>query len=70
MEKNIIDIINNDNILVLTVEQTSKILQLGKSTTYEIVNNPNCPFTVHRLGKSIRVGKKSLLESLKVPIVV
>lgn len=70
MEDKISDIINDDNILVLTVEQTSKILQLGKSTTYEIVNNPNCPFIVHHLGKSIRVEKKSLLESLRTPITV
>lgn len=64
------DIINNDNILVLTVKQTSEVLQLGQSTTYEIVNNPDCPFIVHRLGKSIRVEKESLLKSLKTPITV
>lgn len=70
MEDRIVDIINNDNILVLTVEQTSQILQLGKSSTYEIVNKPDCPFVVHRLGKSIRIEKESLLRSLKTPIVV
>lgn len=70
MKDKIVDIINDDNILVLTVEQASKILQLGKSTTYEIVNNPDCPFVVHHLGKSIRIEKSSLLESLKVPITV
>lgn len=64
------DILNNPNILLLTVEQVSKILQLGRSTTYELVNNERCPFIVHRIGNTIRIDKASLLESLKHPITV
>lgn len=70
MKEKIIDIINDDSIRVLTVEQASQILQMGKSSTYEIVNKPNCPFIVHRLGKAIRIEKTSLLNSLKTPITV
>ena len=64
------DILRNENILLLTVEQVSKILQLGRSTTYESVNSERCPFIVHRIGNTIRIDKASLLESLKKPIVV
>ncbi len=64
------DILNNPNILLLTVEQVSKILQLGRSTTYELVNNERCPFIVHHIGNTIRIDKASLLESLKQPITV
>lgn len=64
------DILNNPNILLLTVEQVSKILQLGRSTTYELVNSERCPFIVHHIGNTIRIDKASLLESLKQPITV
>lgn len=71
MEKNNTqDILDNPNVLLLTVSQVSKILQIGRSTTYELVNNKNCPFIVHRIGNTIRVDKSSLLESLKKPIAV
>ncbi len=70
MKYSTIEIINNPNILLLTVEQASQILQLGKSTTYELVNNKHCPFVVHRIGKTIRIEKSSLLESLKTPIAI
>ena len=63
-------VLNNPDILLLTVEQVSKILQLGKSTTYELVNNPKCPFIVHKIGKTIRIEKTSFIESLKKPIAI
>ena len=62
------DILNISDILLLTVEQVSTVLQVGKSTAYELVNNPNCPFIVHHIGKAIRIDKASFLESLKKPI--
>ncbi len=69
MANDINNVLNDDSKLVLTVEQISKILQIGKSTAYELVNRKDCPFTVHRFGKTtIRVDKKSFLESLKTPI--
>lgn len=64
------NILNNPDVLLLTVEQVSKILQIGKSTTYELVNNPNCPFVVHHLGKTIRIEKTSVLESIKSSITI
>lgn len=63
------NILTNPNILLLTVEQVSHFMQIGKSTAYELVNSTNCPFIVHKLGKSIRVDKASFLECLKKPIV-
>lgn len=69
MTSDINSILNDDSKLVLTVEQISKILQIGRSTAYELVNREDCPFTVHRLGKTtIRVEKESFLKSLKTPI--
>lgn len=70
MSDNIQYILNDENTLLLTVEQVSKILRIGRSTTYELVNNPNCPFVVHRIGKTIRVEKESFLKSLKTPIAI
>ncbi len=67
-EKN--SILNNPDILLLTVAQASEILQLGRSTTYELVNKADCPFIVHHIGNTIRIDKASLLESLKQPIVI
>ena len=64
------DISSNPNILFLPLEQISKILQLGRSTTYELVNNEHCPFIVRHIGNTIRIDKASLLESLKKPITV
>lgn len=62
------EILNNTDVLLLTVEQVSTIMQIGKSTAYELVNSPDCPFIVHRIGKSIRIDKATFLESLKQPI--
>lgn len=62
------NILNNPDILLLTVEQVSHILQIGKSTAYELVNSPNCPFIVHHLGRTIRVDKATFIEALKKPI--
>lgn len=70
MKHNITDILKNPDILLLNVEQVSQVLQLGRSTTYELVNSEKCPFVVHRIGNTIRIDKASLLESLKTPIAV
>ena len=67
MENNM-DIINNPSIILLTVKQVSQILQIGLSSTYELVNSEDCPFLVHRFGNTIRVNKSSLLQSLENPI--
>lgn len=64
------DILNNPNILLLTVAQVSTILQIGKSSTYELVNSPTCPFIVHHIGRTIRIDKATFLESLKKPIAI
>lgn len=70
MVENTQNILNNPNVLLLTVEQVSKILQIGRSTTYELVNSSDCPFIVHRIGKTIRIEKTTFLESLKKPITI
>ena len=54
------DILNNPNILLLTVEQVSKILQLGRSTTYELVKSNSK--ILDRL--SIPMYEKAVTESL------
>ena len=47
---------------VLTVPQVAKFLQIGVSKAYEITGQEGFP--VIRIGKSLRVPKKSLLEWL------
>lgn len=62
-----LNMINDPNILLLTVPQVQNITQLGKTKIYEIVNSENCPFTVHRFGTTIRIEKESLVKFLKQP---
>lgn len=68
MDKTFTDIFNDKNILVLNVNQVSKILGMGLSTTYKYVKKQDCPFIVHRIGSLYKINKKSLAEYLNLPI--
>jgi len=43
---------------VLTVEELSKVLRIGRRQAYELVHRPSFPS--FRVGRSIRVPKKGL----------
>ena len=48
---------------LLTVDQAAKQLGLGRTKTYELINNEGLP--VIRFGKSVRINPVSLQEWLK-----
>lgn len=51
--------------LVLTVEQTAQVLQLGKTRVYELVRSGKLRSL--RIGRKIRVPKNALLDFLDTP---
>lgn len=51
--------------LVLTVEQTAQVLQLGKTRIYELVRSGKLRSL--RIGRKIRVPKNALLDFLDTP---
>lgn len=51
--------------LVLTVEQTAQVLQLGKTRVYELVRLGKLRSL--RIGRKIRVPKNALLDFLDTP---
>lgn len=39
----------------LTVVEVAEILRIGKSKCYDLVNSPDCPFNVVKLGRVTRI---------------
>ena len=60
-----LDFLTNEGILLLTIEQARSIIQLSKSSMYELVNRKDCPFVVHHIGRAIRIEKASFLEWIR-----
>lgn len=55
--------LNPDDLpLALTVDQTAKVLQLGKSLVYEMVRSGQLRSL--RVGRKIRIPRSALLEFL------
>ena len=53
------------NQKLLTVNEVCEILRLKKSSVYNLIGSPDCPFEVRRIGNSIRVVKSSLYEYIE-----
>lgn len=49
--------------LLITVEEAAKMLSLGKTTIYEMINNEGLP--VHRFKSAVRISVTELQEWLE-----
>lgn len=49
--------------LLLTIDQVSQVMHLGRSKIYELINNEGLP--VQRFGKAVRVPYESLQKWLQ-----
>lgn len=46
----------------LLVDEVKDILRIGKSQCYDLVNSPDCPFNVVRIGKLIRIPSNNFFK--------
>lgn len=53
--------------VMLTVKDLQEILQIKASKAYEIINQPDCPFPVIKLGeKCIRIPREAFMKAMKI----
>lgn len=55
-----------DAVPLLTLDETAKILRLGRTTSYALARQNALPCPVMRIGASYRISTRALLSALRL----